>query len=217
MNNTVEMDKVAGLAVQNMPGTERTLDLPAAQVISRLEEAREARHELQRDVASAHTVFTATASSGATLRTDDSTPVSAVPAVERVARAVLDGVAHIRQTGNESVSVVLKPDAGTELLLRVEMRDGALSAQLHFERGDRSMLDKHWDELQRRLAEQGVRLTRDDSAGFGSNAQFAHSQRRSFVPENDPAQTFSPVASTKKNSTHATSMLRGVRGFETWA
>ena len=160
------------------------------------------------------TAFATTVSSAATLRSEEATPIADVPPVERIARAVLDGVAHLRQTKNESVSVVLKPDAGTELLLRVEMRDGALSAQLHFERGGSPALDQHWDELQRRLAEHGVRLSRGDAAGFNGDAQ---PERRSFVPDRDLDPIFFSKAGTKKTSSDATITRRRIRGFETWA
>jgi flagellar hook-length control protein FliK len=211
-----EMEESAEPAVKNLPGAERGLEVPAARVISRVEETRAARRDFQIDPAVSQFSATNTLSSGAATSTASTTSASDVPAVERVARAVMEGVAQLRHTGNESVTVVLKPDAGTELLLRVEMRDGALSAQLHFERGDRGALDQHLDELQRRLAEQGVRLSRTEDAGMSGDAQFAKSQRQPLLPEDDSTANHSS-SFTKNISHNQTVTRRSARGFETWA
>lgn len=210
MTNTVEMAESAGPAVKNLPGAERGLEDPLACAISHVESAREVRHDLQVDAAVS--LFSATSAlSGGT-----KTATSDVPTVERVVHAVMEGVVHLRHTGSESVTVVLKPDGGTELFLKVEMRDGTLSAQLHFERGDRGAFDPHFDELQRRLAEQGVRLSRAEDASMGGNAQFAQSQRRSLVPDDDSkANAASSV--TKIISNNQTMTRQNPRGFETWA
>ncbi len=219
MTNTVEMEESAesrDCGMKNLPGAERVLEVPVARVPSRAEPSRDARHDLQVDAAVSQFSATTTLSSGATSATNSTASVSDVPAVERVARAVIEGVVQLRHTGTESVTVVLKPDGGTELLLRVEMRDGALSAQLHFQRGDRGALDQHWDELQRRLAEQGVRLSRAEDAGMGGNAQFAQSQRQPLVPEDDSMANTAP-SFTRKIASNQTMTRRTAHGFETWA
>lgn len=216
MKNGVEMEKSAGPEVKNLPGTERAPEVPVLRVLSRVEVAREARHDVQADAAVPNFSTPPTWSSVTSTETGLAAPASEVSAVERVARAIQDGVARMRHTGLESVSVVLKPDAGTELLLRVEMRDGALSAQLHFERGDRSVLNQHWDELHRRLAEQGVRLSRGDDAGLGGNAQFAQSQRQPLIPEED-SMAAGPAGFNRTISNNQTMTRPPARGFETWA
>lgn len=214
MNITVEIDESAGQTVNNLPSADTALELPASNVISRGDRIREAHDDRRMDFISSHGLTATTTSTGPAAAVEEAGPTAMVPAVEHVARAVQDGVAQIRQEAREAVSVVLKPDAATELHLRVEMRDGALSAQLHFERGDRSALDQHWDELQRRMAGQGVHLTRSD-AGAG-DPQFAHSQRHGFDRESELSTGLIESVTKKATGSQPTARRRAA-GFETWA
>ena len=215
MTMMAEMEVSAEPAVKNLPGTDGAPEIPAVRELPRIEEKREARHDLQVGAAQSQFSATTTFSSGGTTAADVTRPAAEVSAAERVARAVMDGVAQLRHTGTESVSVVLKPDGATELLLRVEMRDGALSAQLHFERGDRGALDQHWDELQKRLAEQGVSLSRGD-AGMSGDSPSAQSDRRAPSQEEEAmAPRFHNF--TQQPSNNPMTPRKSGRGFETWA
>src|SRR5260221_11338333 len=49
---------------------------------------------------------------------------------------VINHVTELRQLNLNSLAVVLKPDANTEILLRLEQRGGAVEIQARFERGD---------------------------------------------------------------------------------
>lgn len=216
MTNTVAMEESAGPAVKNLPGATRALAGPAPHLLSRAETTRAAVHDSPVDPTVLPFSATTTLGSGPMPATLSLEASSDVPAVDHVTRATLEGVVHLRHTGAESVTVVVKPEGGTELLLRVEIRDGALSAQLHFEQGDHGVLDQHWPELQRRLAEQGVRLSRSDDAGMGANAEFAQSHRRSFGPDPDPL-TNAAAPGTLKIPNRQTIPQRRVHGFETWA
>lgn len=225
MNNTIETDKTAGPAAPGQAFTgsshapkvsavaESFPELPARCIRTR-EEAPEATRN-SHDPALTNISSTTTLNTAVTATKEPVAPAAESSAVERVARAVMDGVARVRQHGHESVSVVLKPDAGTELILRVEMRDGALSAQLHFSHGDRAGLDQHWDELQRRLAGQGVRLDRAGDFTNAGGSSFADSHRRPFAPPGERA-AFNFPGGAKPTATIA-ARPRPVRGFETWA
>ncbi|HMJ92313.1 MAG TPA: hypothetical protein VK530_21000, partial [Candidatus Acidoferrum sp.] len=214
MKDTIEMDKSAELAVKKLPGLESLPEIPAARVrsIEKVDDQRDAQPE----PVIAAPAFTATASSGGTIAKEQAAPLSDSSAVDRVARAIMDGVARVRFNGNDSASITIKPDASTQLVLRIEMRDGAMSAQLHFAQGDRAGLEQHWDELQRKLADQGVRLSRSDDSHFQNGAQFSDSQRRGFTAPSEPG-TFTYPSTSKSISTAEVITRNRARGFETWA
>jgi hypothetical protein len=89
-----------------------------------------------------------------------------------------------------SVSVVLTPDANTQLSLHVKMEQGHLQAQAVLDRGDFGTLKADWGSLQSRLADQGVRLAplasgADQRSSFGSGSSPSHQQQRDVQAENE--------------------------------
>ncbi len=99
------------------------------------------------------------------LRSEDRPPEMAVPSgaaaaahVQDLVSQVINHATELRQLNLNSLTAVLKPDANTEILLRLEQRGGAVEIQARFERGDFQNFNPHWEELQRSLAGQGVRL-----------------------------------------------------------
>jgi len=197
MNYAVEMDETAGQAEKNLPGDAFAPVFPAA----RTNVPNDAHSSLRRDVELsplALNVASPDFRAQPEAKVESASPSMSDTAVDRVARVLLDGVARVRHMGRESVTVSITPQPGTEFLLRVEMREGALSAHLHFERGDRQLLDSNWQELQRRMADQGVQLHRDDGeARKGSSLfqqDFSQSQRREDVPREE---TISPTPQTR--------------------
>ena len=73
----------------------------------------------------------------------------------------------------DSMAVVLKPDAGTEIFLHLSMKDGQIEVQARFERGDFAAVNAQWEQLQQSLNRQGVRLgpLQESPHQPGSNAQ----------------------------------------------
>jgi hypothetical protein len=76
----------------------------------------------------------------------------------RIERMVSREALVLRQLGADSLAVVLKPDAHTELFLQFTQRDGQLEAYVRCERGDFGNLSTQWQQLQDSLALQNVRL-----------------------------------------------------------
>ena len=68
-------------------------------------------------------------------------------------------VAQFKRFNAESMAVVLKPDANTEIFLHLAMRNGQVDVQARFERGDFSAISGQWQQLQQTMAQQGVRLS----------------------------------------------------------
>lgn len=76
---------------------------------------------------------------------------------EKIAQLVTTEATMVRRSG-AILSVVLRPDANTELFVQLARRDGQLEATVRCERGDTTALGAHWGQLQESLARQNVRL-----------------------------------------------------------
>ena len=133
------------------------------------------------------------------LRFEDRPPEMAVPSgaaaaahAQDLVSQVINHVTELRQLNLNSLAVVLKPDANTEILLRLEQRGGAVEIQARFERGDFQNFNAHWEELQRSLAGQGVRLSPLENSPFNSDASF-HRPTGGFRPPRDDQSAPSPA------------------------
>lgn len=72
---------------------------------------------------------------------------------------VLRHVTELRCSGATELAVVLKPDADTQLALRLTFnRNGEVAVQARCEQGDAQALTANWGDLRHALAQQGVRL-----------------------------------------------------------
>jgi hypothetical protein len=78
--------------------------------------------------------------------------------VERISKLVLGEAALIKQHSSESMAVVLRPDAETELFVHLTQRNGQIEATVRCERGDLQHLGALWGQLQESLAQQKIRL-----------------------------------------------------------
>ena len=79
--------------------------------------------------------------------------------VERISQLVANEAALLRAHRTDSLAVVIKPDAHTELFLHLRQRDGQIEAFVRCDRGDFTALNAGWQDLQERLARQDIRLT----------------------------------------------------------
>jgi len=216
MTKEAEMEDSAGLKLNNLPAPEPEWEAPVMHIQSDVDEARDSRRDIKIDPIIGQVVLN-TLSHG-----EDSAPSNEVlsfrdlPVVERLVQSTLEGVTQVRQRGTDSVSVVLQPDPNTELMLQVQYRDGAMTAELSLGRGDRGLLDLHWDELQRRLSEQGIQLSRGNNSNLAGGGQYDHSQQRDSLPDDD-SEWISPETSINKISNNPNLIRRAVSGFETWA
>ena len=138
--------------------------------------------------------------------------------MENLVSSVTREVAQFKRYNAESMAVVLKPDAHTEIFLHLVSRNGSVEMQARFERGDFQALNGHWSQLQQSLSQNGVRLGALQE-GFhppsgnpsSANAQWGHGQlpgqqhqpgsrdgqepapAQSFHEEQPPAKTPSPT------------------------
>lgn len=217
MNNRPPTEESAGLAAKELPGRS---DLPRAQ--SRLGIDREGPgvefHHLpagmglfqpeplqliQPAVTPAETQVA-------------SAPRLAEPAlIDQVASAIDRSLTQLRHSDSDSLSVVLRPDSHTELHLRIKVQDGAVHAELQVERGDSALLAPHWEDLDRRLADQGVRLVRNpDSTG---TEFLPGDSRRQPAPQDPDADALFAAAPLSKRVPSRSLNATKTPGFEFWA
>ena len=141
-----------------------------------------------------------------------------INSLERTQNLVLVSAVRLSDSGNNSMQVVIKPDAGTQLSLELRQQGGNVEVQAALQQGDFNHLNQQWPDLQQRLEERGIRLAplTDEGASGSNNGgseafQNKQNQTNQVVPEltlvNSPAGMF--TSESAQTSAH--------RGWETWA
>ena len=155
-------------------------------------------------------------------------PAAAVPAfmearmrtLERTHDMVALHAVRLVEGQTDSLSVVLKPGAGTELSLQLRQRDGGIEATAVLQRGDFQLMNQHWPELQQRLEQRGIKLAplgseADFSADSGSG--FKQQQQASQEAEAQKASAFAEFALAGRALGATARLAVGVSGWESWA
>jgi hypothetical protein len=147
----------------------------------------------------------------------------------RLVETIRTEVANLRHRGDASVTVVLKPDNGTELRLEVTVaRDGTIHAHARCERGDFQSLNAQWPQLQQSLAAQGIRVNDLSNPGNSNQNPSDSSQAQNFERGNNPQQRQQQpsanfedelAASTPRYSTNKTfkTTAAPTRRWQSWA
>ncbi len=161
--------------------------------------------------------------------------------VERISKLVLGEVALVKQHSSDSMAVVLRPDAETELFVHLTQRNGQIEATVRCERGDLQHLGALWGQLQESLAQQKVRLAPlqepasnhsnfnqpagSDTNGHGHGSP-RHSQREEAQPtEKQSMDEWPTPASSSTDPAHVRGrggsrhrrLTTSRPGWETWA
>jgi hypothetical protein len=126
----------------------------------------------------------------------------------------------LRESGADSLQVVIKPGPDLHLSLHLQMRDGTVEMHAHLHRGDFEFLSKHWSELQQQLELRGVRLTSltcgEPSTGGGQ--QLFQQPGRPFQDnETAPPGGAADLAIAGVLKPTAATRTRTLRGWESWA
>ncbi len=137
--------------------------------------------------------------------------------IERTQDMVSLNAMRLTDSGNNSMQVVIKPDAGTQLSLELRQHNGGVEVQAVLQQGDFNHLSQQWPDLQHRLDQRGIRLAPlDDNAMYTNNSSSETSQQKQNRTNNsvqEPAFTNVPIGlftpEPAKTSAH--------RGWETWA
>jgi hypothetical protein len=87
---------------------------------------------------------------------------------DRVLLEISRHAVELREFHAASISVVLRPDADTELVLHLKQQDDMVEVNARFERGDFEHLKAHWGQLQQALGSQGIRVNAlEEPPNFG--------------------------------------------------
>jgi hypothetical protein len=150
-------------------------------------------------------------------------PLAALAVVDRIETQLERAVVDFRRVGSDSMTVVLRPDGGTEMELQLSLREGGVDIVVLVRRGDYSMLNAHWNQLQQSLSTQGVRLgaLQDESsplqAGPGWNGPGQRERQGSLAGEG-PGRA-ERVAAEVPAARPGARVARGASGrlWESWA
>jgi hypothetical protein len=142
---------------------------------------------------------------------------------ERTHDLVTTHAMRLDSAGNSSLTVIIKPSAGTQMSLELRQQNNAIQAQASLQQGDFKHLSQNWPELQHRLEQRGIRLaplTDDGSSTFTSNSgQGDKSFGRSNPQASERLVTTSFGTGTTATTTPTAPSMRGKlgAGWETWA
>ena len=136
--------------------------------------------------------------------------------LEQTQELVSAQASRLRETGSDSLSVMLKPGDGTQISLELQIREGTVSAQASLHRGDFELLSRHWPALQQRLEAQGIQLSSLQRLDTGTSSHSHQPRHQSHSREQGSTEisragsmTEPPGKRTRNSHTH--------RGWETWA
>ena len=253
MDKRLEQNQFAGSPEQKLPPGGKSA--PATEVRPLIERAIESVREaaLERPDRGLKAFAEGLAVPGASGQTATSAPATgsvegsagsntanAVRTAEQVLQNLTREVAQFKRFNSESMAVVLKPDANTEIFLHMVTTNGRVEIQARFERGDFTALNGHWAQLQQTLSQQGVRLS-SLQEGFNQpsaqqqnsgSSEWGHSQMnqgRQRQPgreedESAPPRSFENLlmAGSKPEAAKSTGRTRGAfhhasAALEAWA
>ncbi len=136
--------------------------------------------------------------------------------VERTHELMSAHALRLVESKSDSMSVVLRPGAGTELSLELRQRDGVVEAQAFLSAGDHQWLNQHWTDLQARLELRGVKLgPLGSEADFTSGGNFSQQQSPTRDEEAEQALAFAEFAAVSGGATAR--RVTGLHGWESWA
>ena len=149
--------------------------------------------------------------------------------VERVEHMILKEASVVKQSGAESLAVVLKPDAQTELFLQINQRAGQIEAVVRFDRGDAAGLGLYWPQLRESLARMDVQLQpmkefTQSNGGHNSQGSFSSADQQNSSGQRTPRSTswegepaFGQAVSGRETMRQTVAKTRRQSGWESWA
>ncbi len=137
-------------------------------------------------------------------------------ALERTHELVASHAMRLENVDRDTLTVVLKPGAGTQISLELRQNSDGIQAQAALQQGDYQHLNQNWSDLQQRLDQRGIRLgplLDQGSFGNGSNEQSKPHLNR--PAESVAGSEFAGVRTSAK--TNPAVRAQAAAGWETWA
>lgn len=142
-------------------------------------------------------------------------------ALERAHDAIALHALSLNGAEADSLQVVIKPGAGTQLSLELRQRGDGVEVQAVLQQGDFKHLSQQWPELQQRLEQRGIKLTALATDGnFANGGNDEMFQQRKNQAENQPVGPVAEMSfSAPLTGTFTKPAARAVAtaGWETWA
>jgi hypothetical protein len=220
MTVALDMNKTAGPEEQNLPSAPATVQMAAEKAVLR---GVSASHTSSAgDPASLLAVTQPSKESVATA--EKVTLTAPVDPTAKIAALMASAVVRLRQTGEDDFEVAIQPDENTEIMLRVTLQGDGAEIHAELRRGDSAAFAARWQELQERLAQQGVKLAAlgagDELSGApGQNSEFRSPQQQSEADQDAAAFGYAETTTVTNTNTPrpAAAQPDGGRGWETWA
>ncbi|GEM_PF-2504022 len=168
MKNSGQENQIAGMRVQNVPGSGRdgngspNIVAGGGASLSRTGEAvRETDKRFGTSVGEVVSMAFGGLRGGAGSHSTSELPPLSTGSLKTSEQLILSLTREVMQFKNfksDSMAVVLKPDKNTEIFLHLAMRNGAVEVQARFDRGDFAAVNSQWAQLQQTMQQQGVKL-----------------------------------------------------------
>ncbi len=216
------MNEFTGSSQQNLPGT-ATLDAPVSPAKS-FRAASTGSALKAEAVGAASLDFSAPAHRAEAV----TAPAPVAPISTRSLDRAEDLMAlhglRLRDSGLDSMRVVIKPDPNLHLALNVQMRDSVVEITAQLQRGDHEAMSRHWPELQAQLEQRGIRLAplaQSESNNQSSSNSNSFSQHSSRQQQSEERQTrsgaFAEFALESVLVPKRAAKATIPRGWESWA
>jgi hypothetical protein len=210
MQKADNMHETAGVPEQNLP-----VDSAPAAKSSRSE-------SLDTTAATGGAVGRESASPGiASEGVSATTDPSIIRSIERAHDLMSLHALRLRDSGADSLHVVIKPGSSLQLSLQVRMRGGSVEIQARLNHGDFDFLSRHWNELQQQLGTRGILLAplEQGEPTLGSTLdECRNANIRPGMDDARSAEAFAGLASTRSLVIPpAPVRAKTPRGRETWA
>ncbi|HTB82184.1 MAG TPA: hypothetical protein VK742_00890 [Candidatus Sulfotelmatobacter sp.] len=179
MKNSENANKFAGSGMKNLPGGK--IDPSPAAVPHPAVAGAQSHGDFDPDLnflSGGNANSTALHEAGTLISVPLTTDVQ-VRTAERTTEMVALQAVRLSRSDAESLSVVIKPGAGTELSLELRQKNGVIEAQAVLQRGDFQALNQHWPDLQQKLEQRGIKLAPlggENNFSPGDQGQFSRQQ-----------------------------------------
>ena len=149
--------------------------------------------------------------------------LSGVDRTSRISALIEGSVVRFHKAGSESYEVSIRPDSGTEILLKISLKSGVPEVEAELRKGDAAVFASAWQDLHKRLADQGIRLAPTADAGSsmtGSHRDSGFGSGQQQSPERAPFRPGPLNAAAVRHDSLPRSQPKRLspgRGWETWA
>lgn len=224
MQKAEKLNESAGPTEQNLPvpATSAGSVVPSKTVRQVISATDSEKSEASLPVGSSQTDSAATREIRAA--TESASISNPVRTVERAHDLMALHALRLRDSGNDSMQIVIKPSSDLHIALNLEMRDGTVQVNAQLQRGDYEFLNRHWTDLQQQMESRGVKLApltnQNQSQSPASNGNLSQQSPGRQSPEEKASRTgaFAEFALAgvlvPKPSTKTTA---AARGWESWA